>query len=105
VPPREHLGPVGAYLASERFAWCSGQVMLSNGAEVAWVRQPHLLQFARTAGVASLSAAVDRVVPVAFATAEAAQATNGGGNPRLRGAFDEGGPDADRVPAAVRTCL
>jgi NAD(P)-dependent dehydrogenase (short-subunit alcohol dehydrogenase family) len=105
VPPPEHLGPVGAYLASEQFGWCSGQIVFSNGAELAWVRPPHLLEVARTAHAASLSAVVDRVVPVAFATAEAAQATNGGGNPRLRGAFDEHGPDGHRPPSAVRRCL
>ncbi len=105
VPPPEHLGPVGAYLASETFAWASGNVVFSNGAEVAWVRPPHLLEVARTEDPASLPAVIDRVVPVAFATAEAAQATNGGGNPRLRGMFEEAGPDADRPAAAVRTCL
>ena len=105
VPPPEHLGPVGAYLASETFAWASGNVIFSNGAEVAWVRPPHLLEVARAADSASLPAVIDRVVPVAFASAEAAQATNGGGNPRLRGTFEEAGPDADRPAAAVRTCL
>jgi len=105
VPPPEHLGPVGAYLASETFAWASGNVVFSNGAEVAWVRPPHLLEVARAVDSASLPAVIDRIVPVAFATAEAAQATNGGGNPRLRGTFEEAGPDADRPGAAVRTCL
>jgi len=105
VPPPEHLGPVGAYLASEQFGeWSSGQVIFSNGSEVAFVRPPHLLEAARTAGP-SLSAVLDRVVPVAFAPAEAGQATTGGGNPRLRGAFDEPGPAADRPHSAVHTCL
>ena len=104
VPPPEHLGPVGAYLASEMFAWASGNVIFSNGAEVAWVRPPHLLEAARTVDAASLAAVIDRIVPTAFATAETAQATNGGGNPRLRGVFDEAGPDADRA-AAVSRCL
>jgi hypothetical protein len=105
VPPPEHLGPVGAYLASETFAWASGNVIFSNGAELAWVRPPHLLEVARTVDAASLAAVIDRVVPTAFATAETAQATNGGGNPRLRGAFDEAGPDADRAAPAVSRCL
>ena len=48
VPPPEHLGPVGAYLAGEDFAaWSRGQIMFSNGAEVAWVVPPHLLEVAR----------------------------------------------------------
>ena len=37
--------------------------------------------------------------------AEAAQATNGGGNPRLRGAFEAAAPAEDRAPAAVSRCL
>jgi hypothetical protein len=48
---------------------------------------------------------IDRVVPTAFATAETAQATNGGGNPRLRGAFEEAGPDADRAASVATRCL
>jgi NAD(P)-dependent dehydrogenase (short-subunit alcohol dehydrogenase family) len=104
VPPPEHLGPIGAYLASEQFAWSSGNIVFSNGAEVAWVQPPHLLEAARTDG-ASLPAVVDRIVPTAFATAEAAQATTGGGNPRLRGAFEEAGPATDRAPSVAQTCL
>jgi NAD(P)-dependent dehydrogenase (short-subunit alcohol dehydrogenase family) len=105
VPPPEHLGPIGAYLASEQFSWSSGNIVFSNGAEVAWVQPPHLLEVARVADSASLPAVVDRVVPVAFATAEAAQVTNGGGNPRLRGVFEEPSPAGDRAPAVVKTCL
>jgi len=105
VPPPEHLGPVGAYLASETFAWASGNVVFSNGAEVAWVRPPHLLEVARTVDAASVPAVIDRVVPTAFTTAETTQATNGGGNPRLRGTFEESGPDADRAASVVSRCL
>jgi len=105
VPPPEHLGPVGAYLASETFAWSSGNIVFSNGAEVAWVRPPHLLEVARTVEAVSLPTVIDRVVPTAFTTAEAAQATNGGGNPRLRGAFEDAAPDGDRATAVVSRCL
>ena len=57
VPPPEHLGPIGAYLAGEDFAaGCRGQVMFSNGAEVAWVVPPQLLEVARTTDVGSLPA-------------------------------------------------
>ncbi len=89
LPPPEVLGPVGAYLAGEKFSsWSSGQIMFSNGAELAWVVPPRLLEVTRTTDVASLPALLDAVVPAAFAPAEAAQATNGGGVPRLASAFD-----------------
>ena len=35
MPPPEHLGPVGAYLAGEEFSWCQGQVIFSGGSELA----------------------------------------------------------------------
>ena len=58
VPPPEHLGPIGAYLAGEDFAsWARGQIVFSNGAEVAWVVPPRLLEVARTSDVGSLLAA------------------------------------------------
>ncbi len=51
VPPPEHLGPVGAYLAGDDFAaWSDGQIMFSNGAELAWVVPPRLLEVARAGG-------------------------------------------------------
>ena len=47
LPPPEHLGPIGAYLAGEAFAaWSRGQIMFSNGGEVAWVAPPRLLEIA-----------------------------------------------------------
>ena len=72
-----------------------GQIMFSNGAEVAWVVPPRLLEVARTADVASLAALLDAVVPAALAPAEAAQASNGGGVPRLGSAFDDAAADVD----------
>jgi NAD(P)-dependent dehydrogenase (short-subunit alcohol dehydrogenase family) len=105
VPPPEHLGPVGAYLASEDFAaWCRGQIMFSNGAEIAWVVPPRLLEAARTADVASLPSLLDALGPAVLAPAEAAQATNGGGNPRVGAAFDEAttGAPAD---SRARRCV
>ena len=58
--------------------------MFSNGAEVAWVVPPRLLEVARTTDVPSLPALLEAVTPAALAPAEAAQATNGGGNPAAR---------------------
>jgi NAD(P)-dependent dehydrogenase (short-subunit alcohol dehydrogenase family) len=95
VPPPEHLGPIGAYLAGDEFSsWSRGQIMFSNGGEVAWVVPPRLLEVVRTDGVASLPSLLDAFGPAVLAPAEAAQATNGGGNPRAGTAFDDAAPDA-----------
>ena len=75
VPPPEHLGPIGAYLAGEDFAaGCRGQIMFSNGAEVAWVVPPQLLEVARTTDVGSVPRLLEMLVPTVLAPAEAAQA-------------------------------
>jgi NAD(P)-dependent dehydrogenase (short-subunit alcohol dehydrogenase family) len=92
IPPPEHLGPIGAYLASAAFSWCNGQVIFSNGSEVAWVAPPRVLEAARTGDVASLPHVLDTLGPAVFVPAEAAQATNGGGNPRFGAVFDEAPP-------------
>jgi NAD(P)-dependent dehydrogenase (short-subunit alcohol dehydrogenase family) len=90
VPPPEHLGPVGAYLAGDAFSeWANGQIMFSNGAELAWVAAPQLLEVARTSDVGSLLGLLESLGPKVLAPAEAAQASNGGGNPRLGAAFDD----------------
>jgi NAD(P)-dependent dehydrogenase (short-subunit alcohol dehydrogenase family) len=106
MPPPENLGPVGAYLAGEEFSsWCQGQIIFSGGSEVAWLAPPRLLEVARSADVTSLPHALETVMPVAFATAEAAQTTNGGSNPRYGPVFDE--PAAEPAGAAdrVHTCV
>ena len=94
APPPEHLGPIGAYLAGPEFAWSSGRVMFSNGAEVSVVAPPHLLEVARTTAVGSVARVLDAVVPGAFVPAEAAQVSNGGSVPRLGTAFTDPAPDA-----------
>lgn len=94
VPPPEHLGPIGAYLAGGEFAaWARGQIMFSNGAEVAWVAPPKLLEVARTSDVGSLLAVLESFGSTVLAPVEAAQASTGGGNPRLGSAFADGAPD------------
>ena len=102
LPPPEVLGPIGAYLAGEEFSsWSRGQIMFSNGAELAWVVPPHLLEVVRTADVPSLPALLEAVVPAALAPAEAAQATNGGGIPRLGSVFDHAATPASAVARCV----
>ena len=64
VPPPEHLGPIGTYLSGEDFsAWSRGQIMFSNGGEVAWVVPPRLLEVAPTSDVKSLSSLLDALGP------------------------------------------
>jgi len=104
APPPEHLGPVGAYLASETFGWSRGQIIFSNGAEVSLVAPPHLLEVARTQAT-SLAHALDTVVPTAFVTAEAAQVSNGGSVPRLGAAFTESAEAEAAADSGPRRCV
>ncbi len=92
MPPPEHLGPIGAYLAGEDFAsWSRGQIVYSNGAEVSPVLPPRVLEVAPARGTMSLSRALAVLTPAALAPAETAQMSNGGGNPRLAATADEPG--------------
>lgn len=104
IPPPEHLGPIGAYLASDTFSWCNGQVLFSNGSEIAAVAPPRVLEAARCEDVASLPHLLDALGPAVLAPAEAAQATNGGGNPRLGDVFDEPAAVSD-APARPLRCV
>jgi NAD(P)-dependent dehydrogenase (short-subunit alcohol dehydrogenase family) len=104
MPPPQNLGPIGSYLASEDFSWCSGQVIFSSGAEVAPIAPPRLLEVTRTRDVRSLPHALQAFVPVALATAEAHQATSGATNPRFGPIYVEaGGSVGDRE--RVGSCL
>src|SRR6185312_13494511 len=96
--------PIGAYLAGEEFAaWSRGQIIFTGGSEVAWLAPPRLLEVARSADVTSLPHALATVVPVTFSTAEAAQGTNGGSNPRFGPVFDEPSGGGDTA-TQLRTC-
>ena len=97
------LGPLGAYLVGDGFGWCSGRVLFAGGSEVAVIDEPRLLEVVRSGDVVSLPRVLEAVVPRALATAEAAQASDGGSNPRFGPIFDE--PASDDLPAAeVRSC-
>jgi NAD(P)-dependent dehydrogenase (short-subunit alcohol dehydrogenase family) len=101
VPPPEHLGPVGAYLAGDAFSsWARGEIMFSNGAEIAWVVPPRLLEVARTRDVGSMLALLESFGSKVLVPAEAAQASNGGGNPRLGTAFADVGAAGGRSVAS-----
>ena len=75
-----------------------------SGDLLGWIRSsrsiapPRLLEVCRSRDVSSLPDALDAVVPKAFVTAEAAQATNGGSNPRFPGVFDDPAPETRRKP-------
>ena len=99
MPAPESLGPVGAYLASEQFEWCNGQVIFSSGAEVAIIEAPRLLEVVRSSDVTSLSHLLGSAALDTFATAEAAQEAGGASNPRFAGAFSELATGASRPPA------
>ena len=88
LPAPGDLGPIGAYLASDRFGWCNGRVLFIGGSEVAFIDEPRLLEVVRTGGTPSLARVLDAVVPGALSTAEAGQGTTGGGNPRFGAIFD-----------------
>ncbi len=105
MPPPEHLGPVGAYLAGDEFSWCNGQVIFSGGSELALITPPRLLEVCRSRDVASLPHALESIIPKAFVTAEAAQATNGGSNPRFPRAFDEPATDAGAGAPGGGNCV
>jgi NAD(P)-dependent dehydrogenase (short-subunit alcohol dehydrogenase family) len=106
APPPENLGPAGAYLAGDEFSWSSGQVIFSNGSELSVVAPPHVLEAARTADAKSLSNVLETVIPVAFASAEAAQLSNGGSVPRFGAVFDEPASSGDSTRASnPRRCV
>jgi NAD(P)-dependent dehydrogenase (short-subunit alcohol dehydrogenase family) len=103
MPDPEDLGPIGAYLASDRFGWCSGRVIYAGGSEVAVVEEPRLLEAVRTVDAVSLTGVLQAVIPRALVTAEANQASGGGGNPRFRSIFDAPAP-VEGGAAPVGTC-
>jgi len=103
IPGPENLGPFGAYLVGQEAGWCSGQVFFAGGPEVAVVDQPRLVEVVRTNDVVSLTGVLEAVLPRAFVTAEANQATDGGSNPRFGPIFDAPAP-AELAAGDVRSC-
>jgi len=103
IPGPENLGPLGAHLVSDDFGWCSGQVLFAGGSEVAVVDRPRLLEVVRSDEVVSLEGVLQSFIPRAFAKAEAAQATDGGANPRFGPIFDEPA-HAETTVAPVTSC-
>jgi hypothetical protein len=77
--------------------------MFSNGAEIAPIASPRLLEVMRSTDVASLPRALDVIVPM-LAAAEVRQATDGATNPRF-GAVSEEAPNQGQRNGRVRSCL
>jgi hypothetical protein len=105
MPSPEQLGPVGAYLGGDAFSWSSGNIIFSNGSEVAPIVPPRVLEVVRTTDVAALAHALDTVIPAAFVPAEAAQETNGASNGRFAAVFDEDAPTSATASSGGRSCL
>jgi NAD(P)-dependent dehydrogenase (short-subunit alcohol dehydrogenase family) len=103
MPAPEELGPFGAHLVSEGLSWCSGRVLFAGGSEVAVIEEPRLLEVVRSDDVTSLAHVLEAVGAGALVPAEAAQASNGAGNPRFGDLF--AGSTAGEIPlAAARSC-
>jgi NAD(P)-dependent dehydrogenase (short-subunit alcohol dehydrogenase family) len=106
MPGPEDLAPLVAHLVGDGFGWCSGRVLFAGGPEVAVIDEPRLLEVVRSEGAASIDRVLEAVLPSAFATAEAHQASDGAGNPRFGSIFDEPaatGPASSEVKAEVRS--
>jgi NAD(P)-dependent dehydrogenase (short-subunit alcohol dehydrogenase family) len=96
MPQAEDMAPATAMLASAEFGgWCNGHVVYSAGSELSLIARPRLLEAVRTGDVADFASALDTLVPVVLARAEAEQRTSGGSNPRFGPVFDK--PGAARV--------
>ena len=73
MPQPEEIGPLGAFLVSDDFTWCTGEIIFAGGSEAAVVEAPRLLEvFPPHLGMAG----------PAFIAAEASQTSGGGSNPR-----------------------
>jgi NAD(P)-dependent dehydrogenase (short-subunit alcohol dehydrogenase family) len=83
MPQPEHMAPAAAYLAGDRLAALSGRVVFSAGPELSVIGPPRLLEVVRTDGPGDFATALDTLVPVVLAPAEATQVTSGGSNPRF----------------------
>jgi NAD(P)-dependent dehydrogenase (short-subunit alcohol dehydrogenase family) len=109
MPQAAAMAPAAAYLSSERFGWCRGQVVFSAGSELSVISGPRLLECVRTDGVEDVASSLDTLFPVVFGPAEARQRTTGGSNPRFGAVFDAAAPGAGehRGPggADAPTCL
>ena len=88
MPQPEEIGPLGAFLVSDEFDWCTGEIIFAGGSEAAVVEAPRLLEVIP-------SDALERA-GAALIAAEASQTSGGGSNPRAFEMHDVG--------TAIATC-
>ena len=97
--PPEHLGPIGAFLASRDFGLtCSGEVMSSNGAELSWIVRPTVMEIIPLADGEGGRPSIAALVSGILAPAERAQASGGGSTPRLSSPQAPGSTDSPARP-------
>jgi NAD(P)-dependent dehydrogenase (short-subunit alcohol dehydrogenase family) len=105
MPSPDRLGPVGAYLGGPGFSWSTGNIVFSNGSEMAPIIPPELLELVRTTDVPALAHVFDTVVPAALVPAESAQQTNGASNGRFEDVFDDVVSESAVAGGGARSCL
>jgi NAD(P)-dependent dehydrogenase (short-subunit alcohol dehydrogenase family) len=82
MPQPEEIGPLGAFLVSDDFTWCTGEIVFAGGSESAVVEPPRLLEVIPAASFPNAAPAL--------LAAEATQASGGGSNPRAFESNDVG---------------
>ncbi|MEY2470902.1 MAG: hypothetical protein QOK28_231 [Actinomycetota bacterium] len=93
MPQPEEIGPLGAFLVSDEFDWCTGEIIFAGGSEAAVVEAPRLLEVIPADALAMAGAALIK--------AEASQLSGGGSNPR---AFDAVGDASSEVASCAVVC-
>ena len=91
MPQPEEIGPLGAFLVSDEFTWCTGEIIFAGGSETAIVEAPRLLEVIPVDALPVAGAALIK--------AEASQQSGGGSNPRFAAAAV-----AEALPSAIATC-
>jgi len=103
MPEPDELGPLGAHLVGESFAWCRGQVIFVGGSEAAVIDPPRFLEVIRAEAGRTLAQVLETVGNGVLVPAEASQASGGGSNPRFGSSFATS--SAEELPSsAVRRC-
>ena len=109
MPQPHDMAPAAAYLASDGFGWCTGQVIFSAGSELSVIGPPRLIEAVQSTDVADYTQALGTLIPALLGPVETAQATTGGSNPRIGPVFEEPAapiaPDGTGAAVDQRTCL
>ena len=84
MPAPSALAPMAAHMVEDNFSWCRGQVVFLGGPEIAVVDAPRTIEWLALQDRADLDGLVATALERLFIPSEAAQATTGASNPRLR---------------------